>query len=236
MSRWVNGRLQLKNITLIAVTSVNIVQTVKALKYSARSIDFGEVTLVTHKKPIFLPSNISFQNINRLTDIDMFNYAMVYDLYKYVHTDYAILIHADGFIVNPSAWQDEFLQYDYIGAPWPIPDDNDKISFRDEEGDLYRVGNSVSLRSKRLMELPTKLNMEWKAFHGWYNEDGFICVNKRKEFEKYGCRYADPELAAHFSQERMVNECNGVTPLCFHKWEGENRKYPRFTGIPIIPF
>ena len=57
-----------------------------------------------------------------------------------------------------------------------------------------------------------------------------------QEFEKYGCRYADPELAAHFSQERMVNECNGVTPLCFHKWEGENRKYPRFTGIPIIPF
>lgn len=236
MSEWIDGRLQLENVTLIAVTSVNIVQTIKALKYSIKKIDFGEVTLVTHKRPILLPSNISFQSIDRITNINMFNYAMVYDLHRYVHTDYAILIHADGFIVNPNMWTDEFFKYDYIGAPWPIPDENDKISYRDEYGDLYRVGNSVSLRSKKLMELPTILDMKWEAFHGWYNEDGFICVNKRKEFEKYGCRYAAPDLAARFSQEKMVAECDGITPFCFHKWAGKNHKYPRFTGIPIIPF
>ena len=25
----------------------------------------------------------------------------------------------DGHIVNPHLWTNEFLKYDYIGAPWP---------------------------------------------------------------------------------------------------------------------
>jgi hypothetical protein len=221
---------------LIAVTSVNITQTIKALNYSTKSIDFGEVTLVTHEKPRLLPKHIEYQHIDKISNIDMFNYAMVYDLYKYVHNEFAILVHADGFVVNPKSWKDEFMDYDYIGAPWPIPDENDKITYRDEFGDLYRVGNSVSIRSRQLMELPKKIGMKWEPFHGWYNEDGFICVNRRKEFEKYGCKYAEPDLAAHFSQERMTPECEGVTPFCFHKWDGKNSKYPKFSKIPIIPF
>ena len=31
----------------------------------------------------------------------------------------AMLIHSDGYVINPSAWRDDFLDYDYIGAPWP---------------------------------------------------------------------------------------------------------------------
>jgi len=229
-------KIELENVTLIAVSSVNIWQTIKALCYSMRGIEFGEVTLVTHKKPAFLPDSITYQHIDKISNINMFNYAMVYDLYKYVHKDYAILVHADGFVVNPNSWTNEFLEYDYIGAPWPIPDEKDKVSYRDEFGDLYRVGNSVSIRSKRLMELPEKVGMKWESFHNWYNEDGFICVNKRKEFEKHGCRYAEPSFAAHFSQERMTPECEGVTPLCFHKWGGKNKKYPKFSNIPFVPF
>lgn len=231
-----NKRIELSNVTLIAVTSVNIYSTIKAIKYSMRDIDFGEVTLVTHKKPIFLPSDITYQYIEKIDNIDKFNYAMVFDLYKYVHKEYALLVHADGFVVNPSSWRDDFLEYDYIGAPWPFPKEGDEISYRDEEGTLYRVGNSVSLRSKKLMELPGKIEMKWEKFHGWYNEDGFICVNRRKKFEEYGCKYASPELAAHFSQEYMVPECEGVVPFCFHKWNGRNAKYPKFTNIPLINF
>lgn len=229
-------KIKLSNITLIAVTSVNIWKTIKALQYSMRDIEFGEVTLVTHKKPLFLPHEIKYQHIDKIDNIDKFNYAMVYKLHEYVHKDYALLIHADGFVINPYVWDDEFLKYDYIGAPWPIPPEEDKVSYRDEDGNLYRVGNSVSLRSRKLMELPQKLDMAWVPFHGWYNEDGFICVNRRKIFEKNGCRYASPELAAHFSQERMTPETDGVQPFCFHKWEDKNAQYPKFTNIPFVNF
>jgi hypothetical protein len=67
------------------------------------------------------------------------------------------------------------FKYDYIGAR-PIPNDDFLIEINSE---LIRCGNSVSLRSKRLIDLPVKLNMEWKAFHGYYNEDGYSVNNRQ---------------------------------------------------------
>jgi hypothetical protein len=58
----------------------------------------------------------------------------------------------------------------------------------DINSELIRCGNSVSLRSKRLIDLPVKLNMEWKAFHGYYNEDGYICVNNRHIYKENGMK------------------------------------------------
>jgi hypothetical protein len=41
--------IDLPNITLIAVSSVQIEQTIKALEYSCRGINFGAVKFVTHE-------------------------------------------------------------------------------------------------------------------------------------------------------------------------------------------
>ena len=63
-------KLQLPQVTLIAVTSVKIYETIRALTYSMQGIDFGEVVLVTHKKPFGLPKGITYKHTDRLTDID----------------------------------------------------------------------------------------------------------------------------------------------------------------------
>ena len=42
-----NEKLKLPNVTLAAMTSVSVYETVKALQYSMRGIEFGEVTLIT---------------------------------------------------------------------------------------------------------------------------------------------------------------------------------------------
>lgn len=223
-----NEKLVLDNVTLIAVSSVKIRKTIKALEYSMRGVQFAEAVLVTHKKPLSLPENITYKHTEKITNIDMFNYMMVYDLYKYVDTDYALLIHYDGFVVNPDKWQDRFLDYDYIGSPRPIPPEDDKITYRDIHGNLCRVGNSVSIRSKRLMELPSKLNIPWQPFHGWFNEDGFICCNNRHIFEEHGMKFAPVDVAIHFGQESMVPEGEGVKSFAFHKWAGTNAQYPKF--------
>ena len=60
----------------------------------------------------------------------------------------------DGFVVHPECWRDEFLNYDYIGSPWPLPKPGTKHCYHDIHGNLCRVGNSVSIRSKRLMDFP----------------------------------------------------------------------------------
>ena len=46
-------KIKLPQVTLVAMTSVNIYETVKAMEYSMRGIDFGDAVLVTDKKPEF---------------------------------------------------------------------------------------------------------------------------------------------------------------------------------------
>lgn len=219
-------KLQLPNVTLAAMTSVNIRQTVKALKYSMRDIDFGEVILVSHKKPWYLPADINYKYIDKIDSIDKFNYAMIYEMYKYIDTEFMLLVHADGFVVNPDMWRDEFLEYDYIGSPWTLPKDD--FSYRDINGNICRVGNSVSIRSKRILEFPQKAGLPWEADHGYYNEDGFLCCKNKHIIEANGMKIAPFELAKYFGHERMMPELEGIRPFVFHKWAGTNSEYPKF--------
>jgi hypothetical protein len=218
--------IKLPNVTLAAVTSVKLRQTIKALQYSMRGVTFGEVLLVTHNKPFFLPKEITFKPIHKLDDINAFNHAMVYELAPYINTDFMLLVHYDGFVVNADQWQDRFLEYDYIGSPFPLPTDD--FSYRDINGSVVRVGNSVSIRSKRLMEFPAKTNIPWEADHGFFNEDGFICCKNRHLFEAAGMKFAPLEVAKYFGHENMIPEVAGIKPFVFHKWAGTNSKYPRF--------
>ena len=232
MSEIKNGKLQLPKVTLLAMTSVKIKETIKAMQYSMKGIDFAEVVLITHRKPLFLPKEITYKHIDKLDHIDRFNYETVYHMGDYVNTEYALLVHYDGFVVHPEMWQDEFLKYDYIGSPWPLPKEGDTTTFRDIHGNICRVGNSVSLRSKRLMDFPRKANVPWvgeeKDGFVYYNEDGFICCKIRHLLEAEGMQIAPLEVAKYFGHENMIPEIEGITPFLFHKWYGKNAQYPNF--------
>ena len=235
----VNGRLQLPMVTLVAMTSVNIDATIDAMVYSMREIDFGDAVLITHEKPKNLPQTIRYAYIEELTDIDKFNYDCVYRLGDYIQTEFALLVHSDGFVVNPQNWRDEFLDYDYIGSPWPFPKEGDDTTYRDIHGNLSRVGNSVGLRSKRLMDFPKQTNMPWTPEKGWYNEDGFICCRNKHLFEAAGMKFAPIELACYFGRENVVPEMESIPdlePFVFHKWAGPNAKYPCFDRTQQVDF
>lgn len=206
--------VNLENVTLVALTSVKIQETIKALVFSCRGVKFGKVKLISDIKPDNLPDYIEHEYTEKMNNIDEWNYSSIYKLGKHIDTDFAMLIHDDGFVINPDSWRDEFLDYDYIGAPWPMPSDN--FSFRDINGNLIRVGNSVSIRSKRLIDLPVELNLEWKAFHGYYNEDGYICVNYRHIYLEHGMKFADIDVAKYFSIENQIPENVGVKTFAFH--------------------
>ena len=217
----------LPQVTLVAMATTNIYATVRALIYSSRKIKFGRILLISHIKPWYLPKKIDFEYTSPNKDVYEWCHKIIYELHKYITTDYIILIHDDGFIVNPEKWQDKFLNYDYIGAPWPIPKDD---SFLDANGNLVRVGNSVSLRSKKILELPSKLNLPWEDENiGNYHEDGFLCCKNKLLLEKYGVKFAPIEVAKYFSHETMVPEIEGIKPFAFHKWAGSNFEYPDFT-------
>jgi len=210
--------LDLSNVTLIAMTSVKIPQTIKALQYSSKGIKFGAIKIISDIEPDNIPDDIIHEYTEKMSNIDDWNYSIIYKLGKHIETEFAILIHDDGFIINPKSWRSEFLEYDYIGAPWPLPMDN--FSYRDINGEIIRVGNSVSLRSKKLIDIPVTLNLEWKPFHGYYNEDGFICVNYRHIYKEHGMKFADIDVAKYFSHETQLPETIGIEPFAFHGRKG----------------
>ena len=207
--------LELPRVTLCTFGSTDIEGMQKALDYSSKDIKFGAVKLIQHE----------------CNGIDEWNYNIVHHLGDYIDTDFCLLVHPDGFVVHPESWRDEWLKYDYIGAPWPLPQDD--FSYRDINWNLVRVGNSVSLRSKKLLtlpkRLPEKMKMEWRPYFSYTNEDGFICCHNRHVYEHCGCTFAPIEVAKWFSREIEIPENKEVEkPFCFHRNGGRNSVYPNF--------
>lgn len=189
--------LKLPQVTLICLTNKDFFRHKEAIDKSCEGIEFGAVKIIWDEK---------------CTSIDEWNRKIIQELPNYVDTDFALLIHADGYVINPDLWNPDWLNYDYIGAPWPLPQDD--YSYLDEEGDLQRVGNSVSLRSKTLMLLAS--SREWRSYYGNTNEDGFICCHNRKWLESQGCKFAPLEVAIHFSKEHEIPENVGLKTFAFH--------------------
>ncbi len=189
--------LKLPDVTLICLTNRDFEGHKRAIDRSCEQIEFGAVKLIWDEK---------------CTSIDIWNEKIIKELYKYVDTSHALLIHQDGYVIHPELWNPEWLKLDFIGAPWPLPTDD--YSYRDEDGGLVRVGNSVSLRSKRLMELVASRPMEYH--YGNNNEDGQICCWNRKWLELNGCKFATLEQAVHFSKEHTIPENYGLPTFAFH--------------------
>lgn len=220
--------VKLNNISLVAVASTHHRATIEALKYSSKEITFGEVLFFSETNPCPTDNFFRYIKTRKFNNISEWGEFIVFELHKYISTPFIILIHADGFIVNPHKWSNDFLKYDYIGAPWPLP--KDKVSFRDANGEICRVGNGVSLRSKKILELPSKLNLEWKSFIlNIPHEDGFLCAQHKVMLQQNGIKFAPLETAIFFSREYRIKENIGVEPFIFHKWKGENSKFPNFT-------
>lgn len=189
--------ISLPQITLITLTNKDFEGHKKALDISCKDINFGAVKLIWDEK---------------IEGIDQWNWKVIYDLPWYIKTTHALLIHADGYIIHPEKWNPKWLEYDYIGAPWPLPTDD--YSYKSESGKIQRVGNSISLRSKKLMTLIAR--RKWGRFHGNTNEDGFICCHNREWLESQGCKFAPLEVAKYFSKEHEIEENKDIIPFAFH--------------------
>ena len=202
--------IKLPQVTLVALGSEKYrEQQQKQLDYSSAKVEFGAV------KNIIVPTNT----------LDEWNRAMVFDLGDYIDTEFALVVHPEGGVAEVDMWDPKWLEYDYIGAPFPLPSDG--FSYRDIDGVTQRVGNSVSLRSKKLMMLPKKIGMEWRSWYGYWHEDGYIAVNMRHVFEEHGCKYAPFEEALKFGRENPMPEYAGPT-FTYHKTMGKNNIYPDF--------
>ena len=208
-------KIKIPNLTLTAVDCTNRINgTISALVEGSKNIDFGAVMLISHEKPDNLPDFIQFKECKKINNIDDFNYFMFLELGDYIQTSHCLYIQDHARILDYALWNDDWLQYDYGGAPWRIVEN----AYMANDGTRSRVGNGgFSLRSKLIMDAPKKLGLELKQEQSFFNEDGNLCCYHRKELNKYGMKYMPLEQAIHFSFETPMQENYLVKSFGYHR-------------------
>jgi hypothetical protein len=222
--------INLDNISIVLVCGKDdlehIKSSFKAMKYSCLNINFFEKILISPKiyDEDFLNElnnfGITHHIIEPINYIEYNNF-MVKRLYDYIKSDFCITIQNDGFIINPYLWKDEFLHYDYIGAPWSdylIQSTDAVFNYVKENRKYSLVGNGgFSFRSKKLLK-ETKnspYNCDIQKINNFslktgevgehvmipMPEDNYICLNYYEYFIERGIKYAPIELANIFSTE-----------------------------------
>jgi hypothetical protein len=156
-----------------------------AIQACISRFDFNRVYVFTDA-PQFWP-NFQTVSVPKMQGIEDYNRIVLDELPKWVEEDFCLICQFDGFILDASAFSQDFYNFDYIGAVWPdYPHD--------------RVGNGgFSWRSKKLLQAVAELNHLRQPGEA---EDLFICRRLRSELEAhYGCVFADEQAAQRFSYE-----------------------------------
>lgn len=179
-------RLALPQVTLCAVTSVNVAATLRALEVSLAQIDFAACKLFTDAPVIPTHPGITVVPIARLDSSRAYSDFLLSCLVDHVDTSHCLIAQWDGHLLDADRWRHEFLDYDYIGASWP------------QFADGQDVGNGgFSLRSKRLIEACGE-----PQFQASHPEDIAIGRINRHWLEGKGLRFAPRAVADLFSTER----------------------------------
>jgi len=180
-------------ITIVAASSVMKEETWRAIEKTSQELP------VPHKS-VFVD-----KGINSIVD---YNRVML-QLGDYValDTDYYLIVQHDGYALNRANWRDEFLEYDYIGAPWPF-------WFHRRPTLKSLVGNGgFSLRSLKFVYAcreASTLNSasEGKRGHADFtrSEDAFMLLDMAELLRERGCRVAPVDVALRFAQEHRITE------------------------------
>lgn len=148
---------------------------------------FGDAILLTDAQASNPRPGIRRLTIERLASSQDYSRFLLDRLADHVDTDHVLMVQWDGFVLDAGQWDDRFLDFDYIGAPWP------------QFSDGHQVGNGgFSLRSKRLLRA-----CQDSRFRFAHPEDIAIGRLNRRFLElDHGCQFADVDTAGRFSYER----------------------------------
>ena len=180
---------QLPQVTLCCVDAKNHALALRALARSRREIRFARTLFLTDAIPpgVCLPEGIEVVPTGPIRSLEDYSRIVLKGLYPHVATSHVLVVQWDGYVAHPELWMDEFLDWDYLGAPWP-----------DGKGGHYVGNGGFSLRSRKLLEalrddrFPLLTN----------TEDVTICGHHRPRLESdFGIRFGPVDLAKWFSFE-----------------------------------
>lgn len=180
--------ITLDKITFIIVDCVDYHRAKDTIEFCRKKVNFASIKLLTN----FNYNDSYVQKIKPITTKEQYSYFFIKELNSFFDTEYVIMGQFDGYVMNEDMWDDEFYNYDYIGAPWP--------DFLIKHGPKkYNVGNGgFSLRSKKLQ----KILQEDRNIRLDDAEDIAICRINRPYLEiEYDIKFAPYEVAERFAFE-----------------------------------
>jgi hypothetical protein len=189
-----------------------------AAEICEKDLSFAKVVLLS-SIPDKDPRVVRINSVESTVEYSLF---CIKEMWKYVDTEYALVFQYDGFILNSEAWNEEFLKYDYVGAPWY------------HMGDLHVGNGGFSLRSKKLLDF---IGKNYKKIGGeLHPEDLWISEVARPYLEKEGMGFATEKVALDFSKNG--NE-HGVIWNGEFGWHGKSdtdiskwfEKNPEYKGL-----
>jgi len=192
---------KLLNVTLFGLDCVDIERLIKVADICCENFEFAKIKLLSS-----LPStNKNVIKIKSISSLKEYSQFMLKEMNDYIDTDFVLIIQHDGFILNPDAWDDSYLNYDYIGAPLYV------------EGKQIVGNGGFSLRSKKLLQIlqtDENIYIDENPDHKYgQHEDWIISVINGQYLENKGIKFAPVELAHKFSFEK--NRIFGP------KWNGQ---------------
>lgn len=177
---------ELSNVTMVCVDTNSYGEAIAAIRKSLHQIKPAKSLFLTDIQ-VHNP-NFPFEivKIDKINSKEEYSHFILKKLNDYIDTKYALVIQHDGYVLDGNQWDDDFLKYDYIGAPWLYIDGRN-------------VGNGgFSLRSKTLLSMTANDDMILPL----HPEDDAICRTYRQYLEKKGdIKFAPEELADKFSYE-----------------------------------
>ncbi|WP_439327515.1 DUF5672 family protein [Lonepinella sp. BR2357] len=227
--------MNFSDITLVSITGSEDYTLGSMYALQRSYMELGEqpqAILVSPNRPDNLPDYIQHIYCKPFSYLE-YNLYILYALKDIIKTEFCISVQDDGWIINGKNWQDKFFQYDFIGAVvpalvnyephqittghWEYWCDNHK---NPPAGFQQLLNGGFSLRSKRLLELPSQLNIPLTihspltaienntlSIH-WdlniHNEDVFLTGVNRVRLEQAGIKFADIYTATAFSIESIL--------------------------------
>lgn len=176
--------IKLNNVTLICVDTLNVGSAILSMRKSMELVEFAKCVFLTNVE-LNLPG-IEVVRIPTLTSKEDYSKFITYELYKHFDTSHCLITQHDSHVLDEMAWEDEFLDYDFVGSPWLYFDGRD-------------VGNGgFSLKSHKLQKI-----FGTDPYIKQYHPEDEVCGRLYRQYleQEYDIKFAPENVAERFAFE-----------------------------------
>lgn len=179
--------LRLPDVSLVVIETREHELAKLALEDCERRAEFGEVLVFTDRPSLFMRADRNVVFVPDWPEKIGWSRCFWQEVAPHLKTSHALHIQWDSWVVDPEMWRDEYLEYDFIGAPWWYKDG-------------MNVGNGgFCLRSTRLARFLRRNRAQFPCVTAL--DDDLLCRKYRPSLESAGFTWAPESLALDFSFE-----------------------------------